>query len=141
MKHTLGQLHLRDGAFEGEVHICAPGKTIAVCDALPPEICDANAKRLVACWNACEGMNDPAATIDDLREVARVAEINAKMVIELEAANADLLKAATWAFNLLDSLNIYKSHPGIVSRALNPRGRDLWDTHKAAIALTKPEKV
>ena len=35
-------------------------------EAMPPEEVEANARRLVACWNACEGM-----TADELEEIAR----------------------------------------------------------------------
>ena len=65
MKHTPGLLHLRDGANEGEVNLCSPGKTLAVCDALPPETCEASTLLLIACWKACEGINPEA--VPDLR--------------------------------------------------------------------------
>lgn len=38
---------------------------------LNQEICDANAARIVACVNACAGMEDPAAEIARLRAIEK----------------------------------------------------------------------
>lgn len=47
-KCTPGLWHVRDGAEVGEYHVCAPGHTVAVCDARPPEECEANARLIAA---------------------------------------------------------------------------------------------
>lgn len=41
-----------------------------------------------------------------------------------------LLRAADWAFGLLDTLDIHKDHPGIVRQALNERGREMWAEYR-----------
>jgi len=48
--------------------------------------------------------------------------------------NVELLKAAKWAFRLLDTLNVHKNHPGVVSRALNEQGLELWKHYKELCA-------
>ncbi len=56
IKHTPTPWHLRDGATNGEVHVCAPGRTIAVCDARPPNECEANAEFIVKAVNSYDDM-------------------------------------------------------------------------------------
>ena len=46
------------------------------------EACEANAERLVACWNACEGIEDPKTTISDMLEALQEA-------LAMFGANAD----------------------------------------------------
>lgn len=62
---------------------------------------DADAERLVACWNACEGMSDPAVEISALRSrsngvPAMCAEVES-LRAEVERLRAALQDLAGWA--------------------------------------------
>ena len=74
---------------------------------------ETNAERLVACWNACEGMREPAMEIADLR--TRSANIPA-MCAEVEALRS----------RCADLINALKSCEGFLSawsRASTRRGQ------------------
>jgi hypothetical protein len=54
---------------------------------------DANAARLVACWNACLDMQDPAAEIERLRLVEQHAETDQVTAAELAETHAKEIAA------------------------------------------------
>ena len=74
-KHTPGQLHV--GPYyktdvesrEGTVAECRVGTARG----------EANARRIVACWNACEGINPEA--VPELLKVAKALELAGDLIV------------------------------------------------------------
>lgn len=69
------------------------------------DLCESDVVRIVACVNACAGMDDPVAAIEKLREqvdvawesanhFGEIAEQRAQELANLRAANAALVEAA-----------------------------------------------
>ena len=68
--------HIRDGAEEGEYHVCTSGRTIAVCDARPPDECKVNSDYII---HAC---NQYPKLVAACKEAARLYDHLAMGTIE-----------------------------------------------------------
>jgi hypothetical protein len=66
----------------------------------------ANAERLVACWNACEGMADPAAEINHLRAIAEAARTYIAAWYGGEGGRLPMSKYRSALFDALESADI-----------------------------------
>lgn len=99
-KHTPGPLQV--GNFDStRIYDSHPDGPIMVASVARKGIVEdereANAARLFACWNACEGMEDPIAEVVSLRVELDEAKAHAVEAWEdcdrLRATNAELLAA------------------------------------------------
>ena len=107
-EHTPGPW-IVGGRYNSKI-LCNDGETvIADLWAIPREggvdEGKANARRIVACVNACEGMEDPSSEIDSLRKDIAAMELNAEQdslvvqelgadMVALQSENARLRDAA-----------------------------------------------
>lgn len=112
-KHTPGRLQIDDcpdadgfTTIRPELPGSPHGDTDAQPIATVYEIEDANGSRLVACWNACEGMPDPATDVptlvEALRNLAETINCQADELSEAEIAYVPELAAALSILARLD---------------------------------------
>ena len=107
MEHTTGKL-----TFRGFSIYAADGKTPVADTCLNASVAQhdvANARRLVACWNACEGV-----PLDEVENLANIGGLNA-LTVEAGRAYADadalkaqrdeLLAATQYLLDVLDELD------------------------------------
>jgi len=74
-EHTAGRLLQSSTVLicDSEARVvanCTPISEIPLL-AIPINEVDANARRIVACWNACEGISDPESYIEHARNMVR----------------------------------------------------------------------
>lgn len=69
----MAETPIRDCELEVDLHtVIGPGGTVAECATadFEPDVCEANAGRLAACWNAMRGVEDPAQFVRAAVEIA-----------------------------------------------------------------------
>lgn len=64
--------HKMFGSIANDIIDVKTGKLVAVCHRDLPQM-DLDAERLVACYNACEGIKNPAAIKAFIGEVSRIS--------------------------------------------------------------------
>ena len=87
---------------------------------IPESSCNENFSRIVACVNACAGMDDPAAEIERLRAERENAEDNVRMYKELcriAEQERDKLLEALELFTILNP-NHYRDIAGLINKAV-----------------------
>ena len=147
-KHTTGNLSVVDNSWEVSSIYAESGRCVAVChinqDATEDtqaeyEIMkEANARRLVAAWNACDGIST-----ETLELVSRFTEAGIKTVQSVEAerdslraVNAELLEALEKSLAALEKAN--KEEFGPISDTIwFSEYETLFDFMGAAIASAR----
>ena len=123
---------------------------------IPPTESDANVHRFVACWNACEGEDDPESLIATLRESAAMSrrlfqaasDVGAKLEAERDAARAqrdalldDLKRVASVTTAILEcdgwSNALQGTDTGDPTEWIGPRLYTIHETAQRAIAAAK----
>lgn len=98
-QHTPGRLEVclsrqSDGLPNGHM-LCdlTTGDEVAtIPESEPPELFANTARRLAACWNACDGLN-PEAVPDLIKALEGVVRVADRDTVEFTAARAALTKA------------------------------------------------
>lgn len=129
MEHTKGKLHVGEmhnqsidinhshGDVKGAISL-----TIAKVTARPSWIgeSEANARRLVACWNACEEISTESLELGIIDEITDILKAYAADRDRLQALNAELVAALE-----------------IIARGDADRGLQMRDIARAALAKAK----
>lgn len=124
-KHTQGKLELAENPLEiigggMDIAFCGPAKGFNM-DEYP--VRRANARRLVACWNACEGISTETLENGNSIQVALMGGLNAALECDrLLAENARLREALEDMVELRDltiagRVNPDKSELAVVANA------------------------
>lgn len=88
--HTTGPLHVFDVYHDTEIRDQADQVVACIHSGSPQSL--ANARRLAACWNACDGVTTKA--LEELGPIARaIADPAQTRIFELEAQRDELLTA------------------------------------------------
>lgn len=93
---------------------------------------DANAARIVACVNACEGLDDPARSITEMRMVADEAYVGIAHDLESLRAQRDELAAA------LDEYVRVVQEVGCTEEWRKARLEQMAERDRAALAKVRP---
>ncbi len=106
-QHTPGRLtHAPQVGKPGHCHLAqifdADGQSLACLDStVDPEVATQRARRLAACWNACEGISTPELEVDNVTFTAMLRERD-----ELRAQRDELLEALRDALSVCRSVSI-----------------------------------
>lgn len=121
-QHTAGEIRYEyEPGYCGEL-IAQDGMTIA---AFVDEPSEANARRLVACWNACEGISTEHLEDDAVRKLMQDRDL---LLAQRDELLAELKKA-------LDSLEYVEKHlPGLAGCGVR---QERIASSRAAIADTE----
>ncbi len=125
-KHTEGKLQVEivgDTGGENPVHVCEIGNDHV---RVGEYITEANARRLVACWNACEGLDT------ETLESGRVTMVDAtdNYVAERDA----LLRDKAELLEILQSIELAMNMPKIVSEGVLDENSPIRDAIRDALA-------
>lgn len=111
-QHTQGRLTVAGPTIQGGEDAC--GVPLALAHMLNPyagaagaaDRVEANARRLVACWNACEGMEDPEAEVSALRKDSEYLMASERLRAKAIEQRDELLAALEDAVSVCRSISI-----------------------------------
>lgn len=144
MSHTPGKLRIGTPPPNGEQTIGTyQGLMVAVATTGIDMPTKANARRLVACWNACDGIS--TNTLEALRTPIKdiscipglVADIDA-----LRAVNAELVEALEGFIGVINAAGIYNLSRGVQlgQTVWYVKASDAMESSRAALAKAKELK-